>query len=227
MKRSKINSLLQSANEFIKSHGFHLPPFAYWTPEEWLKNGNDLNEIVKTRLGWDITDFGTETFDQYGLILFTLRNGSPENIINRSGKIYAEKIMVVDDGQITPMHFHWTKMEDIINRGGGTLAIQLFNATDEETLDKEHDVQVSINSIPQIIKPGEIVYLEPGESITLEPYCYHQFWGEGQVLVGEVSLVNDDQSDNLFLNEYDRFPKIVEDEPPKYLLCSDYRNIID
>ncbi len=227
MKRSKINSLLLSADEFIKSHGFHLPPFAYWTPEEWLKKGNDLNEIVKTRLGWDITDFGTGTFDQYGLILFTLRNGSPENLINQSGKLYAEKIMVVDDGQITPMHFHWTKMEDIINRGGGTLAIQLFIATDEEKLDKEHDVQVSINSIPQTLAPGETIYLEPGESITLEPYCYHQFWGEGRVLVGEVSLVNDDQSDNRFFNEHGRFPKIVEDESPKYLLCTDYKNIIE
>jgi D-lyxose ketol-isomerase len=54
---------------------------------------------------------------------------------------------------------------------------------------------------------------------------YHSFWGQrgtGQVMVGEVSAVNDDQSDNRFLEELGRFPEIEEDEAPAYLLCSEY-----
>ena len=37
--------------------------------------------------------------------------------------------MLVEVGQITPFHFHWLKMEDIINRGGGKWLIQLYRAT--------------------------------------------------------------------------------------------------
>ena len=66
--------------------------------------------------------------------------------------------------------------------------------------------------------------LEPGESITLVPRCYHTFWGEGgRVLVGEVSLVNDDYADNRFFEPVGRFPDVEEDEPPLYLLVNDYR----
>ncbi len=28
---------------------------------------------------------------------------------------------------MAPMHFHWVKSEDIINRGGGTLLIKVYN----------------------------------------------------------------------------------------------------
>jgi D-lyxose ketol-isomerase len=42
------------------------------------------------------------------------------------------------------------------------------------------------------------------------------------VLVGEVSLVNDDNIDNRFFDPVGRFPAIEEDEPPLYLLCNDY-----
>jgi len=42
--------------------------------------------------------------------------------------------MVVEEGQITPMHFHWSKAEDIIVRGGGNLVIQLYNSTPREGL---------------------------------------------------------------------------------------------
>lgn len=225
MNRSEINRIIQSSEDFIRAQGFHLPPFAYWSPEDWEDKGPEVKEIIETHLGWDITDFGSADFINCGLLLFTLRNGLPENLKTRAGKLYAEKIMVVRDGQITPFHFHWTKMEDIINRGGGSLAIQLFNTTRDEQLDETNPVHVSKNSISETITPGEIIRLEPGESITLEPHCYHQFWGEGKVLVGEVSLVNDDEMDNHFLDARGRFPEIVEDVPPLRLLCTDYEKI--
>jgi D-lyxose ketol-isomerase len=222
MKRSEINAILQSADEFIRGHGFLLPPFAYWTPETWKTKGPETAEIVENRLGWDITDFGSKDFDRVGLFLFTIRNGSPENWKKLQGKLYAEKIMIVRTGQITPMHFHWNKSEDIINRGGGDLVIQLYNATLEDGLDVT-DVTVSIDGTQHNLPKGAIVRLLPGESITLPPRLYHTFWGEKSwVLVGEVSLVNDDQKDNRFLEPIGRFPDIEEDEPPVHLLSMDY-----
>ena len=133
MRRSEINQVLQSADEFLKAHQFYLPSFAYWTPEQWTRTGSEAAEIVENQLGWDITDFGSGDFGKYGLFLFTLRNGRPNN---PTGKPYCEKIMIVEEHQVTPFHFHWLKMEDIINRGGGLLKIQLYNSTPDEELDQ-------------------------------------------------------------------------------------------
>jgi hypothetical protein len=44
----------------------------------------------------------------------------------------------------------------------------------------------------------------------------------GRVLVGEVSMVNDDRTDNRFFESIGRFPQIMEDEPPLHLLTMDY-----
>jgi D-lyxose ketol-isomerase len=222
MKRSEINAIMQEADDFIKSRGFFLPPFAYWTPDAWTKKGAEVSGIVENNLGWDITDFGSGDFNACGLFLFTIRNGNIQNLQTRKGKLYAEKIMVVEDGQITPMHFHWNKMEDIINRGGGDLLIQLYNATPDEQLDQVNKVSVSVDGARRTLPPGSTVRLAPGESITLEQGCYHKFWGQGRVLVGEVSIVNDDRNDNRFLEPVGRFPDIEEDVPPLYLLCNDY-----
>ncbi len=213
---------MRSADEFIRRRGFFLPPFAYWTPEQWRAKGGESAEIVRNLMGWDITDFGCGAFDKFGLFLFTIRNGSPENLKTLTGKVYAEKIMVVQDRQITPMHFHWTKVEDIINRGGGTLAIQLYNSTPEERL-ADTPVAVVTDGVERRAPAGGMLRLAPGESVTIPTGLYHKFWGEdGKVLVGEVSLVNDDRNDNRFYESVGRFPVIEEDEPPLYLLCSDY-----
>ena len=68
--------------------------------------------------------------------------------------------------------------------------------------------------------------LKPGESLTLEPYCYHEFSvpqnGRGPALIGEVSMCNDDNTDNRFLEPLGRFPTIEKDEPPYRLLCNEY-----
>jgi D-lyxose ketol-isomerase len=222
MKRSDVNALMRDADVFMRQQGFHLPPFAYWTPEDWRTKGEEVREIVENGLGWDITDFGSGDYDRYGLLLFTLRNGHPKNWETMQGKLYAEKIMVVEVDQVTPMHFHWRKMEDIINRGGGELMIQLYNATDEDEL-ADTDVTIHIDGVKFVLGAGETVTLSRGESITLSQRCYHKFWGaEDRVLVGEVSLVNDDREDNRFYEPLGRFPEIEEDEPPLYLLCTDY-----
>jgi len=221
MKRSEINAIMSEADQFIHQHRFYLPPFAYWTPAEWRNKGEEAREIVENQLGWDITDFGAGQFGALGLFLFTIRNGSQVEMRARQGKLYCEKLMIVGVNQVTPMHFHWNKVEDIINRGGGKLVIQLYNANDQEGL-ADSTVVASLDGVKHQVKAGDVVRLAPGESITIPPRLYHKFWGaEDRVLVGEVSLVNDDQNDNRFHETIGRFPTIEEDEEPLHLLVTD------
>ena len=224
MKRSQVNDIIRQADAFLKRLRFELPPFARWTAEDWRAKGPEAAEIVENQLGWDITDFGSGNFEKVGLFLFTLRNGAVENLKTGCGKVYAEKAMIVLPEQVTPMHFHWNKMEDIINRGGGTLAIELHNAAPDEAL-ADTDVVVSMDGVRRTVPAGTIVELAPGESITLETYMYHAFWAVGEpTLVGEVSTVNDDAADNRFLVPVGRFPTIEEDELPLRLLVGDYES---
>jgi D-lyxose ketol-isomerase len=224
MKRSEINAIIRDADAFIKSHQFYLPPFAYWTPDDWRGKGEEAREIADHALGWDVTDFGQGRYGELGLLLFTIRNGAPANLKSGQGKVYAEKLLVIGVNQITPFHFHWQKTEDIINRGGGTLQIQLYNSNAAEKLDETSDVTVSLDGVVHTLPAGSIVSLKPGESITLTTGLYHKFWAEGsRVLCGEVSTVNDDLTDNCFLDPIGRFSDIEEDEPPLHLLVGDYR----
>ena len=112
MKRSEINRIMESAKTFMSERKFFLPPWAYWSVADWKKNKEQAGEVIENMLGWDITDFGSGDFYRRGLFLFTLRNGK----FNVDKKPYAEKIMIVEENQETPMHYHWSKMEDIINR---------------------------------------------------------------------------------------------------------------
>jgi hypothetical protein len=223
MKRSEINWLIESGKSFAQESNFYLPPFAYWTIEDFTSKGQEISEIVENNLGWDITDFGRNDFSNFGLLLFTIRNGSADALESGTGKCYAEKMLIVEENQITPFHFHWRKTEDIINRGGGTLKIKVYNSDAGEELDQKSDVVISLDGVRHIFPAGSTVSLSPGESITLVPGCYHQFWAEGgRVLVGEVSSVNDDESDNRFLEPLSRFPEVEEDEAPLHLLVLDY-----
>jgi len=222
MKRSEINAIMRDSDRFIRQRGFYLPPFAYWAPSEWANKGEIVREIVENQLGWDITDFGHDDYEKCGLFMFTIRNGGVENVRSMKGKLYCEKIMIVNVGQVTPLHFHWNKVEDIINRGGGKLAIQLYNSTEEHGLDTT-PVTVSTDGVKRVVQAGDDVLLRPGESITLPSRLFHKFWGvEGRLLVGEVSLVNDDTTDNCFYEQVGRFPEIEEDEAPRHLLITDY-----
>jgi D-lyxose ketol-isomerase len=92
MKRSRINEIMEAADGFIRSFGFVLPPFAYWTPAEFKAKGAAARHIVEARCGWDITDFGQGRFETLGLFLFTLRNGRLEDLSRGRGMCYAEKL---------------------------------------------------------------------------------------------------------------------------------------
>ena len=192
--------------------------------EEWKNKGHDYDEIRDNMLGWDITDFGSGDYYKVGLLMFTIRNGN-FNDKEKYIKPYAEKLLIVEEEQITPYHFHWSKMEDIINRGGGNLIVKAYNSTEDEQLDLVNPVQIMQDGRTYYVQPGELIKLTPGESITIPNGQYHMFWGEkgtGTVLVGEVSKVNDDRVDNRFLEPTGRFPEIEEDEPALYLLGNEY-----
>jgi D-lyxose ketol-isomerase len=224
MKRSEINQLIRESIEFFNRMNFKLPPWAFWRPADWKGKYETCSEIVDNMLGWDLTDFGSGDFHRRGLILFTLRNGN----LKKDKKPYAEKAMIVEENQETPMHFHWGKMEDIINRGGGNLVLELFASDEKEQL-SEAEFDIQIDGVKHHLGPNARVVLKPGESICLEQGIYHRFYGEpgkGKVFVGEVSAVNDDTSDNRFLDPVGRFPEIEEDEEPLHLLVSDYKNFI-
>ncbi len=220
MKRSEINRYIQEAKDIFAQYSFVLPPWANFSPDEWAQKGKEYDEIRENMLGWDVTDFGLGDYEKKGLLLFTVRNGNYRNPGNR--KTYAEKLMLVKDQQVTPIHFHWSKMEDIINRNGEELCIQVWQSDENDRL-SEDNFTIQIDGVTRQAAAGEIIRLRPGESISLEPRVYHQFWAEnGTVVVGEVSLVNDDNADNRFYDSVGRFPAIEEDEPPLHLLCNEY-----
>lgn len=223
MKRSQINEIMKDAKKLFADYRISLPPFVLWTPEEWKTKGAEVQEIKDNALGWDITDFGQGDFNKIGLFLITLRNGN-QKMPEKYPKVYAEKLMLVREKQITPMHFHWNKMEDIINAGGGNLIIKLYNSTPDEKL-ADTDVVVTMDGVQYTFPAGTEVRLEPGQSVTLTPGLYHRFWGEegkGTVIVREVSMCNDDANDNCFYDPAGRFPIIEEDEAPLHLLCNEY-----
>jgi D-lyxose ketol-isomerase len=227
MKRSEINKGIEWAKSLLKSNNITLPEFAYWTLDEWVKNKDRVDVIRKVMLGWDVTDYGLDTFSYIGGVLFTVRNGDQKN--TNIGAPYAEKYILLEDGQALPTHFHFSKTEDIINRAGGVLALKLNRANEDESIDTESDVEVYMDGIRHVVKAGEVVTVPVGSSITLTPFMYHSFWafeGQGDLVVGEVSAVNDDNVDNRFNPTMPRFGKIIEDEVALHPLCNEYEKLL-
>jgi D-lyxose ketol-isomerase len=224
MKRSTINEIMADADAMIRSHGFTLPPWAYWTPDEFKANADRAANVISARCGWDITDYGAGRYDDMGLFLFTLRNGRQEDLKRGGGMCYAEKLLISKQDQLSPMHTHVLKAEDIINRGGATMVIELFGSDADGNFDETKGGVVMCDGIRREYAPGEKIKFAPGESVTLMPGDWHAFWGEGgDVLIGEVSTVNDDETDNIFREPIGRFAQIEEDVAPTHLLVSDYK----
>lgn len=224
MKRSDLNMIIDDAINFMEEKGVSLPPFAYWTVNDWSNINKKHIEIVDNMLGWDITDFGSGDFNKIGLSIFTFRNGNFHDK-KKYPKPYAEKLLLVNDGQVLPFHFHWSKMEDIINRGGGDLVITLYNSDDKEDF-ANTDVEIVMDGTEVTVKAGGTVTLKPGQSITLLPGQYHSWQGvpgTGAVMLFEVSTTNDDTIDNRFHSVAGRLPEIEEDTEPTHLIFKDYK----
>ena len=231
MKRSRVNEIMAEAEDMLARHRVALPPFAWWTPEEMVARAPDTR-IREARMGWDITDYGQGDFDAMGLFLFTTRNGRLADLQRGGGMAYAEKLLISRRDQISPMHTHVIKAEDIICKGvdadGATLAVQLHGSDGAGNFAEDRGCTVMLDGVPREVAAGEVIRLAPGESVTLMPGDWHAFWGEGgDVLIGEVSTVNDDETDNVFRDPIGRFSEIEEDEKPRHLLVSDYARWLD
>jgi hypothetical protein len=220
MRRSELNQVLREAEDFIARHGFALPAWAHWQPGEWHERPEIAAYCGRRQMGWDVTDFGLGHFASSGLVLFCLRNGIEGGPGERT---YAEKLLMVCEAQETPAHFHRAKMEDIIVRGGGNLMVELV-PVDASGRPSGEEAAAWCDGERRVCPPGSALRLRPGESITLPQGLAHRFYGEpghGPVLVGEVSQVNDDHTDNYFLAPVGRFSAIEEDEAPYRLLWNE------
>ncbi len=227
MKRSQVNREIEWAKALLAKENIKLPSFAYWTLSEWAAWGETADMVKKAMLGWDVTDYSLGTYDAIGGVLFTVRNGNQKD--KTIGVPYAEKYILLRDGQALPTHFHYTKTEDIINRAGGVLGLKLYNSKADLGIDTVSDVVVYTDGIKRVVKAGETVRITKGESITLTPYMYHSFWaeeGQGDLVVGEVSSVNDDNTDNHFNPEMPRYVELEEDEAPVHPLCNEYDTVL-
>ena len=224
MKRSEINAALREMEQMLRDYRFSLPDFCGFTPEDWAEKGHEYDEVRDNMLGWDITDYGLGDFEKVGFSLITIRNGN-RKMADKYPKVYAEKLLFLKQNQYATNHFHWYKTEDIINRGGGNVLIRVYNSLPNEEIDYESDVTVHTDGHTYTVPAGTQIRLTPGESIHVTQRLYHDFSvepGTGDVLLGEVSQCNDDNTDNRFNPPVGRFPTIEEDEPPYRLLCGEY-----
>lgn len=224
MLRSEIDGAIDAAREFAADRGFPLPEFAAWSRSEWLGQVDRLGPTLARGLGWDVTDFGRGDFARYGLCLCTLRNGQLAEVDHTTAQTYAEKFMVVEVLQETPFHLHPRKTEDIINRGGGLLRVEVYPA-DGGVLGAGITTTL-VDGILTRVEAGEQITLRPGQSIQIPSGAFHRFWAEdARVLGGEVSATNDDANDNLFLEPFPRYASIEEDAPARYLLVGEYATL--
>ena len=226
MKRSEVNAALKWAMSLLDKTGIHLPDMAHWTMDEWARNRNRMDTVSRLMLGWDITDFGTGVFDNTGAVLYTVRNGSAED--PSLGVPYCEKLILMKNGQHLPQHYHVFKTEDIICRAGGPLEVKLWNADPSGNGVQKTDVRVFMDGFPYVFKAGEPILVTEGNSISLTPYLAHIFGpagNAGDTVIGEVSKVNDDRTDNYFLEPTARFADIEEDEQAIVPLCNEYERL--
>ncbi|NPD65788.1 D-lyxose/D-mannose family sugar isomerase [Lichenicola cladoniae] len=226
MKRSLLNTVIAQAEEDFGRAGVFLPAFGRWGVDDWRGRQRVGDPVKDCGLGWDVTDFGGGRFEEEGLLLFTVRNGIVGST-EAGNRPYAEKIMISRRDQLTPLHRHVQKVEDIINRfslsPNALLAIRLFGMRDDGSVDEDGSLVAHLDGEAMEVAAGTVLLLAPGESITLFPGTYHAFWGEGgAVVVGEVSSVNDDKADNFFASPLARFSSIEEDAIPYRLLVNDY-----
>jgi len=223
VKRSEVNRVIAASAAAFADRSIYLPPFASWSPAEWARRGSDVLEILEAGLGWDVVEWKPGRFDEHGLVLLTLRNVAHPDARGRTDG-YAEKLLHIRRDQQTPIHCHLQKMEDIINRGGGRLIVELL--ADPDVPGKPWAL-VNGRTV-RAVTDREVIVLTPGESITLIPGVRHAFHASGDdVVAGEVSTYNDDRVDNHFVEPIERFPDLEEDTDPARLIVADYPELID
>ena len=226
MRRSFIDGRIDAMLEFCARQKFALPPYALWSEAQYRADPAAARRIAEGGLGWNVVEFNPGGFASEGLTLITTRMGDWRNLASGRGRLYGEKAILAEDGQRTPHHYHVVKTEDILNRGGARFVIELFKV-DESGVRTNDRFDVLKDASMLNLAPGDRVILEPGESIVLEPFIAHAFWAEGgPVLAGEVSLVNDDSTDNYFLPPPPRAAPIDEDSAARYVTVRDHAALL-
>ena len=226
MKRSFIDARVESMHAMCERQGVKLPPFALWSEAQYRADLSAARKIAERGLGWNVVEFKPGAFATDGLCVFTLRMGDWRQLQTGRGRLYAEKALYAEDGQRTPYHYHIVKTEDVVNRGGARFVVELVKVDRGGAPLKERFRAVKDVTTLEL-GPGDQVRLEPGESLTLEPFVAHAFWAEGgATLGGEVSLANDDGTDNYFLPPLKPFAPIEEDKPKRFVTVRDHARLI-
>ena len=225
MKRSFVDARIDAMLALCERHGVRLPAFAHWRDEDYRADPAAARRILEGGLGWNVVEFKPGCFAQTGLSVFTLRMGDWRQLSQGRGRLYAEKVLLAEDGQRTPHHYHIVKTEDIVNRGGARFVVELFKVDRAGSPLKERFR--ALKDVKTLdLEPGAKVTLEPGESLTLDPFVAHAFWAEGgATLAGDVSLANDDRADNLFLPPLGPSAPIEEDTARKYVTVRDHERL--
>jgi len=222
MRRSEIDAIIDETIEIFAAHGAVLPPFAHWTPEEWRAKGEATRIMRRRFLGWNVVAFEPGRFERSGIVVFTTRMGDHRMLASGHGRLYGEKLILVRDRQRVPYHFHKVKTEDFFNRGGGTLEIDLLRIGADGGID-DTPFLIDRDGLLAEARSGETLRLAPGEGVTLDPGIAHAFRAEGgDTVCGEISLVNDDATDNYFVPALPTLPPIEEDVPARRLVVADY-----
>ena len=226
MKRSTINTIMAEADDLIRKHGFVLPPFAYWTPEDF--KGRSATRASRDRRALRL--------GHHRLRRRAVRRDGPVpvhpaqwpvwQICKRGGGMcYAEKLLISRQDQLSPMHTHVIKAEDIINRGGATLVVELFGSDDAGQFRRGSRWNgLAAMASGAITSPAKNCASRPEKASPCGPATGTPSGATAATcLIGEVSTVNDDETDNIFREPIGRFANIEEDVAPTHLLVSDYR----
>ena len=199
VKRSFIDARIDRMLELCGRHGVALPPFALWREADFRANPDAARLIAERGARLERGRIQAWPVRARGPDLVHAADGRLSRARRRTGRLYAEKAMAAEDGQRAPHHYHVVKTEDIVNRGGARFVVELFKVDAQGAPLKERFRALKDVNVLDL-NPGDQVRLEPGESLTLEPFIAHAFWAEGGAAVaGEVSLANDDTTDNYFL----------------------------
>ncbi len=240
--RSVINQSIDDALLFFGNR-FPIPPRFHWGLEKWASE-YDMDpsiamEASRRGIGPDWTNFGFD-FHQYGGVLLTMTNVNPD----APGQSYSMKLIYRrgedEFCQKAPIHLHMGKMEDIYCLGPGFVVIRMWPSANGEMMHPD-SMEILLDHKYRHYVPGEPLELREGHILQVSPGTYHCFEAHGKVGVMEISGVNDDLTDNHWFTgseywvveggvwrpkpyelagqEVHRFPGIIEDEMPRYLLC--------
>ncbi len=75
MKRSFIDARIEAMAALCERYGVRLPPFAWWSEENYRAAPEAARRITQASLGWNIVEFRPGAFAAEGLGVFTLRMG--------------------------------------------------------------------------------------------------------------------------------------------------------